>query len=117
MAFVLTLKPGSTVSCGHGPGDVATAGMAKLQVNGASVLLEASVVGMPVSVCGTPAASGAKPCSSVVSVALGRSSKLQVGGFPVLLDTLKGTTDGMVANLTPQTLLAGKATQAKLTSV
>lgn len=55
MAFVLTLKPGSTVTCGHGPGDVATAGAAKLQVSGSSVLLEASVVGKTVSGCSTVA--------------------------------------------------------------
>ncbi len=122
MALVLTLKPGSIVTCGHWPGDVATAGVAKLRVNGVAVLLEASVVGKTVTGCGTVGASDmsgptAKPCTSVASIMLGKSTKLQVGGLPVLLDTLTGTTDGMVTKVTPQTLLAGKATHAKLTSV
>jgi hypothetical protein len=122
MPRVLTLKPGGTVTCGHGTGDVATAGVAKLQVGGASVLLEDSVVNKAVSGCGTPPASDmsgptAKACSKVVAVVLGKSTKLQVGGFPVLLDTLTGTTDGMVLKVTPQALLAGKSVQAKLTAI
>lgn len=112
MPFVLTLKPGSTVSCGHAPGDVQTAGVAKLQVNGVSVLLERSVVGKTVSGCSTPATSSSTPCSSVLSVTQGTSTKLQVGGLPVLLQTLKGTTAG-----TPPGSLAATATQTKLTSV
>lgn len=117
-SYVLTLVPG-TVTCGHGPGIVALTSNAKLCVNSQPVLLEGSVVNQSVSGCSTIAASDSNgptdaPCSSATSITGGKSTKLLVGKKAVLLDSLGGTTNGMVAKVTPQTLLAGKTTQTRL---
>jgi hypothetical protein len=49
-------------------------------------------------------------------VGSGRAAKLTVGGAPVLLDSLTGSTNGMVAKVTPQTLLSATAGQSKLSA-
>jgi len=117
MPKVMTML--STVTCGHPPGKVQTQSPAKLKVNGSPVLLQASINGKPVAGCGTPPASDAsgvtaKPCTSVSAVSAGTALKLKITGQPVMLETLKGSTDGMVAKTTPQSLLAGVANQLKL---
>jgi len=130
MPKVLTTKPVSTVTCGHGPGDVQCLSVAKLQVNGSPVLLETSVDGKPIVNCATVPASDASgptaiPCTLVATVppspppaiTSGRATKLMVNSQPVILDTLAGKTNGMVAKVTPQTLLRGTANHNKLTSV
>ena len=128
MAGVLTMS--SNVTCGHGPGKVATSSSAKLKVSGSSVLLEAGIDGMSITGCNiTPASDStgitASKCSLVATVppspppaiTAGRATKLKVGGLPVMLDTLAGKTNGMVLKVTPQLLLAGTAIQTKLTAV
>lgn len=123
MAFVLTIKPGSNVSCGHGAlSSVSTTSAAKLRVNGQPVLTRAGVLGKTVTGCSTVASSDASgpvnvTCTLVSKVSAGESTKLKVGGQPVLLDTLKGETNGMVAKVTPQALLAGIALHTKLSAV
>jgi hypothetical protein len=112
----------STVTCGHPPGKVQTQSLAKLKVNGSPVLLQASINGKPVIGCSTPPASDpsgvtAKPCTSVSAVSAGAALKLKINGQPAMLATLQGSTDGMVAKVTPQSLLAGVANQSKLQTV
>jgi hypothetical protein len=119
MPNVLTMA--STVTCGHA-GKVTVASTAKLTVNGSPLLLKSSIAGKPVATCATPPAADAsgptaKPCTLVATVSLGEAMKLTVGGQPVMLDTLKGETDGMVTKETPQKLLAAQAGQVKLSTV
>jgi len=118
MPNVLTIR--SVVSCGHG-GTVAVQGTAKLAVAGAPVLLAAGVKEQAIDHCGTKPASDpsgptAIPCHKVLDVNGGGATKLTVDRQPVLLDTLQGATDGMVAKVTPQLLLPAQANQTKLSS-
>jgi hypothetical protein len=133
MSGVLTTA--STVTCGHGAGKVQTSSSAKLKVNGAPVLLKSSIDRRSVSGCVTPVADdpspAGRPCTAVTSapavppappplppgVTAGEATKLKAGGQPVMLDTLKGSTNGMVAKTSPQPTLAGTAGQTKLTAV
>jgi hypothetical protein len=115
------LTKGSNVTCGHG-GTVVTSSPAKLKVNGQAVLLKDGIASKPVSGCTTPPASDpsgptAIPCATVTSVDLGEATKLKVDGSAVMLETLAGKTDGMVAKMTPQTLLSATAGQNKLTAI
>lgn len=115
------LTDSSTVTCGHS-GKVTTSGNGKLTVNGNPVLLKSGVAGKAVSHCATAPASEpsgpiAKPCTTVSSVTAGEATKLTIAGNPVLIDTLTGQTDGMVAKKTPQDLLSATANQTKLTTV
>lgn len=119
MANVLTMA--SNVTCGHG-GKVTVVSTVKLTVNGSPLLLKSSIAGKSVAACTTPPAADAsgptaKPCTTVATVSLGEAMKLTVGGQPVMLDTLKGETDGMVAKTTPQMLLAAIAGQIKLSTL
>lgn len=119
MPGVITV--GSNVTCGHA-GTVATTGQAKLTINGNQVLLKDGILGKDVSSCATVAAADvsgptAKPCLKVSAVNSGEATKLTIDGRPVMLETLAGTTDGMVTKVTPQPLLAAMANQMKLTAV
>ena len=121
MPNVLTTS--SNVTCGHGPGKVLTSSSAKLTVNGSPVLLESSINGKSIdSNCSTvPASDSSGPtaikCTSVLEVIDGQATKLTVGQETVILDTLKGQTNGMVAKVTPQISLGGEAIQSKLTAI
>jgi hypothetical protein len=123
MPNVLTTQ--STVSCGllgvalpntH-QGTVRVQSMAKLKVAGASVLLKASIENMTITDCKTPVPPHNSPCQLVSAVSDGESTKLKVDGNPVILETLKGSTNGIVTDVTPQKLLAGVASLDKLSSV
>jgi hypothetical protein len=104
MSTVLTT--GATALCGHPTGVVTLPATAsKLTVGGKAVLLEAHVSGATVVGCAL-AGTGNAPCGTVTSVTDGKAVKLSVGGLPVLLDSLTGTTDGKAAGTTPQLLLA-----------
>lgn len=134
MPNVLTME--SNVTCAH-QGKVQVGSTAKLKVNNQSVLLESSIAGMLISNCATqkttdptgkfltlacanvsaiprttPAPNPPSPGSS--SITNGRSQKLKVGGFPVMLETLAGQTDGMVGGASPVAGLKGVAVQNKL---
>lgn len=108
----------STVTCGHTapgkPGTVQVQSSAKLRVKDSPVLLAASINGQPVTLCGTPPSSTAIPCLFVKAVSAGAALKLKIGGQPVMLETLKGSTDGTVGGVTPQLSLAAVANQLKL---
>jgi hypothetical protein len=118
MAGVLITN--STVTCGHS-GNVTVTSTQKLKVSNSPVLVKASIESKSIPDCATtPAtdASGptAKPCKTVSSVSSGEATKLKVNGQAVMLDTLSGTTDGMVTKTTPQMLLSATAGQTKLTA-
>src|SRR5258708_18625794 len=116
MSFVLTTS--SKVICGHG-GTVSTSSSAKLKVSGNPVLLKTGISGQSISGCLTPTmppppGPKSQKCTSVTSVDSGEATKLTAGGKSVVLDTLAGETDGIVANATPQLLLSATAGQSKL---
>jgi hypothetical protein len=114
------LTTASSVTCMHG-GGVATSSDAKLTVGPAKdpVLLQSGVVGKafkaesPCPIQDNPNA-GTKQCAHVTAVTGGTSSKLRVGGQPVLLASLTGTTDGLPPPPPPASQLgpavAGQAT-------
>jgi hypothetical protein len=116
MSDVLTEE--STVECGHS-GKVAIAGSNLLQVNGKTVLTKQGVNGKAVSNCQTkPKAdpSGTpidKPCTTVSSVDNTEASKLRVGGAAVLIEPLKGATDGL-KDKKPTADLTAEAVQTRL---
>lgn len=121
MPKVLTLA--STVKCKHG-GRVTTVSSAKLKVSGMSVLLMDSIAGKPIPPPSCPTVPSADasgtvinaPCPAVKEVTSGSSLKLKVGGLPVMLDTLTGTTAGFEAKVTPVLGLTGVPNQVKLSS-
>ena len=106
MAKVLTTD--SILQCGHG-GTVKTISTAKLKIDGKPVLILGSI-GPVVQGCGTPVSSSSKPCTTV-TVSGGQAQKLRVGGSPVMLDTVTGTTDG-----NPMGTLQANAVQTKLSA-
>jgi hypothetical protein len=122
MPFVLTTA--STVTCTHN-GKVNVEGAKKLKVGGNAVLLEAGIDAKSISGCVTQDldVSGVpktRQCQHVASISraapvppppplppaitAGKATKLKVNGMPVMLDTLKGLTDGLDA--APPTMLA-----------
>jgi hypothetical protein len=114
MSHVLTES--SDVECGH-LGTVDVTGTSKLTVLGSQALLSSGVAGKSIALCITPNAPTATPptkaCMTVVSVLpVSLATKLTVGGQPVVLDTLKGLTDGL-----PPGSLVAVALQSKLTAV
>jgi len=110
------------VVCGHS-GTVAIQSAVKLSVASSPVLVAASIDGKTVKGCMITPSSVSAKCKTVstgvlgvTAITAGRATKLTVGGQPVILETLKGDTDGIVASVTPQTLLAGTANQNQLTA-
>jgi hypothetical protein len=117
MPGVLTTE--SMAPCSHG-GTVSTSGVDKLKVGGKPVLLKTGIMGQSVSGCKTPTVTTtppSSPCLTVLSVIGGEATKLKVAGSPAMLDTVSGTTDGVVAGTTPQPMLPASAVQTKLTAV
>jgi hypothetical protein len=72
-------------------------GSANLRVDGRPVLTTSWADDAVITGC----KSATKPCTKVTAVAKGPATKLRVGGEPVLLATLSGTTDGDDAALAP----------------
>lgn len=109
MANVLTI--GSDVTCGH-KGTVSKTSTAKLKINGRSALLKSSIENRIINGCTTERTNSTNPCERVLSVeGTSEARKLTVQGRRVLLDSLKGSTDGV-----PLGLLAVDAKQDKLTA-
>jgi hypothetical protein len=119
MSGVLTRQ--STVECGHS-GTVASEGAARLTVDGHAVLTRQGVAGKQVSGCRTTPATNPNgtpkdaPCSSVASVDRTEAARLRVGGAPVLIDPLGGTTNGLKDSL-PTAALQATVVQARLRTV
>lgn len=120
MAGVLTM--GSKVTCEH-EGAVGVSSTEKLKVSNYPVLVKASIAGKSIAAnCTTTDAlddqgkQKDKKCTSVSSVLTGEATKLKVNNQPVMLDTLSGTTDGIV-NYKPQPSLKATVGQTKLTAI
>lgn len=100
----------STVQCGHGGSVLLGKGAARLLVLGKPVLLKRDVEGRDIGQdCGTKPSATTAPCTKVLSVTQGLSTKLRVDGEGVLLEDLQGTTTGA-----PMGLLAASSGQSKL---
>jgi hypothetical protein len=56
-----------------------------------------------------------KPCAKVMNVTAGEATKLTANGKPVMLESMKGTTDGTIST-TPQALVTASAEQSILTA-
>ncbi len=112
------LTESSTVTCGHGPASVSTQGQSKLTVANARVLAQGGVAGKAVSGCVTQddTNTGTLKCRLVAAVTTGAASKLTIGGAPVFLDTLAGTTNGNLGAPPPPPISA-TAGQTKLTAL
>jgi hypothetical protein len=98
---------------------VATSSTAKLTVKLSPVLTESGIDGKAVTGCKITDVTGPPPsthCKFVGKVTAGLATKLTVGKQPVVLDSLKGTTDGVFQG-TPQTALSGTSATPKLTAV
>lgn len=118
------LTTASTVLCDvflplplpHHGGTVTTTSTAKLTVGGKPVLVASSLGPIPApggTPCATVVAAGETPCTAVVTVLPASvASKLTVGGSPVVLETLTGTTNGV-----PPGALSAAANQTTLTAV
>jgi len=120
MSFVLTET--STLVCTHQGSVTVVAGQSKLTVSGAKVLVDGDLNGASIKGCVTvpappPPGPTSKLCLTVSSAAGGVSTKLTVNGKGVLLDTIQGTTDGMVANVVPQQWSVQAAGETKLKAI
>jgi hypothetical protein len=97
----------------------------RLSVAGARVLLHADVAHQPIPTCGIvpDVPHGTIKCTSVDQPVPGGdpldpasfSTKLTVGGQPVLMTTLAGSTNGTILKA-PQRLLTAIESQTKLTT-
>lgn len=114
MANVLTTA--SNISCGHEPSANNAQSQAKLKVKDNSVLLPDSITGLTISVCATPKVSDpvSEECKGITAITAGIAAKLKSNDQAVVLDSLKGQTDGTISNVTPQLMLNATANQTKL---
>jgi len=89
----------SQVTCAHQGIVTLKASQSLLTIEAAAVLVDGDLIGATIAGCTTPlnAASGTKPCLTVVAMSAGAATTLSVGGKPVLLATATGTTDGVTA--------------------
>jgi len=115
MSLVLTEK--SSLVCANQGAVQLTATQSKLTVAGTKVLVTGDLASAPISRCltVTNAVTGTKQCMMIVLAQAGVSAKLKVAGKGVLLDTISGTTDGVVPPLPGiQTWSVQSAGQSKL---
>jgi hypothetical protein len=94
MASVVTTA--GMVVCSHQATATLTASQSKLKAGGSAVLLATDIVGATIAAC-TNVGTGLTPCSTVVSLIAGQSTKLTIGSQPVLLDSATGPTNGFPA--------------------
>lgn len=117
MASVLVKAATGPVVCGHG-GTVKAQSASRLTVQSAEVLLMPSgpVAIDSVNKCLTPSSNTTKPCMNA-TVSTTQTTKLTVGGKPLLMMPVSGSSDGMVGGTTPQLLVTAVANQTKLTTL
>ena len=118
MSLVLTEK--SSLVCANQGAVQLTPTQSKLTVAGAKVLVTGDLASAPISGCmivptgppppGTPVST---KCLAIASVVGGVSAKLKVAGKGVLLETVQGTTSGLLTNVV-QTWSVQSAGQSKL---
>ncbi len=90
MASVLTT--GSNIDCGH-MGSVALKGNDKLKVGGNPVVVQGGVGPGLSKPCSLVTSGNTKQCTTATASG-GTAGKLNVGGSPVVLDSVSVTTDG-----------------------
>src|SRR3954451_17133264 len=103
------LTTGAILKCAHA-GTGKPASSAKLSVGGIPVVARTGVPGTALAGC-TQQPSTAQPNNvpcAAVSTATGQSLKLTVGGQPVALKSLTGTTNGAPVNSLSAELTPGK---------
>jgi len=115
----LVLTESSKLVCAHQGSVKLIAGQSKLKVKGAKVLVDGDLTGAAISLCKTvpvPPSPGptSAPCLQVSSAIGGVALKLKVQGKGVLLDTIRGFTNGTVANVINQPWSVQDAVQTKL---
>lgn len=92
MALIVTEK--AVITCMHGGRVTLKARQAKVMIQGGLVLCDQDLVGAPIAGC-PQAGPGIKPCTSVLSTAVGSASRtVTIAGRGVYLSTLDGETDG-----------------------
>jgi hypothetical protein len=116
MSLVLTEK--SSLVCANQGAVQLTATQSKLTVAGAKVLVTGDLASAPISGCvivpaPPPPGPVSAKCLAIMSVIGGVSAKLKMSGKGVLLDTVHGTTSGLLANVV-QTWSVQSAGQSKL---
>jgi len=111
MPFVLTKS--SVIGCGHSPGAVDLSAVAsKLIVAGQPAVLAGGIA--LIKGCPIVPSPGSAPCGPVTLVpGTGVSTKLKVGGRPVMLDSVKASTTGAP----PPGVFAVTVVQTKLSAV
>lgn len=95
MPKVLTTD--SVINCPHHGKLLFPGAIHKLTVQGKSVLLKDDIKSATVQRCLNPISSSppqSQTCLTVLSVTVGESSKLTVGGVAVMLETMAGYTNG-----------------------
>jgi hypothetical protein len=112
--MVSVLTTGSTVTCLHA-GNVTFAGQTRLRFGTAAVLVLKSPPTANSAIDCKNSGSGITPCKNITSVTAGLAVKLRVGADPVLLASLAGLTNGVVAGAF-QLLNTPSANQTKLTA-
>lgn len=114
MSNVLT--EASVITCPHGGTVKAVASQNALKVDGQRALLQADLMGAPISLCTIPLdpVTGTKPCQLVTSVTAGMAMQMRVNGQSVMLDTATGLTDGIPKPPVPVFWTVQSAGQTKL---
>ena len=115
MPLVLTEK--SSLVCANQGAVQLTATQSKLTVAGAKVLVTGDLTNAPISGCmivpASPPPATSTQCLMIASAVGGVSVKLKVAGKGVLLETVRGTTSGLLANVV-QTWSVQSVGQSKL---
>jgi hypothetical protein len=122
MANPNVLTTASIIKCPH-QGKLLLTGIShKLKVQGMPVLLKSDIKNALVDTsatsgtgCTNKNTSSTKQCTSVLSVTGGEATKLKVGGVPVMLNMVTGTTDGFPPS--PSLLTGVTPVQNKLTAI
>lgn len=108
----------TSLQCAHS-GSKTPSSTAKLTLKGSSVLVAAELTGFPWDgMCQYTAPNGTKkPCESVTVVVPGTSSRLTVGGRPVLLTSVSAITDNLDAGLPSRLAITPASGHTTLTAL
>ena len=111
MAKVLNIN--AVIKCIHGGTVTITPAGNKLKAGGAETITGTQLLSATIAGC-TQIGSGLTPCTVILAITAGQSTKLKTGGVPILLDTLTATTNGVPTNGLQPITVPG---QIKLTSI
>lgn len=112
------LTEASTVKCAHQGLVSVQASQSKVTVEGAAVLVVGDLMGKAISGCATITnpATPALQCATVATEVPGMAARFTIGGVPVLLETVAGTTSGTISGVV-QAWFVANAGQGKLVVV